>query len=181
MPVLEAGFNQLRSMAKLTKPKLVEIFVDTIQSGGAVVEYRTPRGTHPAVLNIRAEELDSTYRVYIWNLSRGGTNRPIDEYRIQTSGIEGFECKPGETTLILGYWGPLELFIAFDYSKRTARLGRSVSLQIREKSLHEAVLHGVSTYPKDTSEIVVVFDKLRAISYLKNYKAIHMDRRQLSL
>ena len=160
-------------MAKLTKPKLVEIFVDTIQGEGAVVEYRTPRGEHPAVLHVRAQGLDSTYRIYIWNLSRGGTNRPADEYRIQTSGVEGFESRPGETTLILGYWSPLELFIAWDYSKHTTRLGNSVSLQIREQPLHDAVIQGIATHPKETGEIVIVFGKERSITYLKHYEAIH--------
>lgn len=168
-------------MTKLTKPKLVEIFVETIQRCGAIVEYRTPRGTHPAVLNVRTQEFNTTYRVYIWNLTRGGANRPIDEYRIQTSGIDGFECKQDQKTLILGYWAPLELFIAFDYSKHTERLGRSVSLQLREKSLHEGALHGMSTYPKDNGEIVVVFDKLRVLIYLKHQESIHMTSKQLSL
>jgi hypothetical protein len=160
-------------MAKFSKPKLIEIFVNTIQSEGAVVEYRTPRGEHPAVLHVRAQGLDSTYRVYIWNLSRGGTNRPADEYRIQTSGVDGFESRPGETTLILGYWRPLELFIAWDYSKHTTRLGNSVSLQIREQPLHDAVIQGIATYPKETGEIVIVFGKERSITYLKHHEAIH--------
>ena len=160
-------------MAKLTKPKLVEIFVNTIHSEGAVVEYRTPRGEHPAVIHIRAEGIDSTFRVYIWNLSRGGANRPSDEYRIQTSGISSFERKDSETTLILGYWAELELFVAFDYSKHTGPLGNSVSLQIREKPLHDAVIDGISIYPKDSGELVVVFGKERALTYLKHYEAIH--------
>ncbi|SNR53093.1 Protein of unknown function DUF262 [Hymenobacter mucosus] len=160
-------------MAKLTKSKLVEVFVNTIQSEGAVVEYRTPRGEHPAVLYIRAQGLESTYRVYIWNLSRGGARRPADEYRIQTSGVSSFECKPGEITLILGYWAELELFVAFDYSKHTGALGNSVSLQIREKPLHDAVIDGISIYHKESSELVIVFGKERALTYLKHYEAIH--------
>ena len=161
-------------MAKLSKIKLIETLVNTVQSEGAIVEYRTPRGTHPAILNIRDQGLDSTYRVYIWNLSRGGNNRPTDEYRIQASGVEGFESKAGETTLILGYWPALELFIAWDYSKHTMRLGNSVSLQIRERALHDAVIRGLSTHEKkETGEIVVVFSKERSITYLKHHEAIH--------
>lgn len=163
-------------MAKLLKPKLVEIFVDTIQNEGGIVEARTPRGTHPAVLHIRAQGLDNTFRLYIWNLSRGGNNRPVDEYRIQISGLNEFEQQPGETTLILGYWAELELFVAFDYAKHTSRLGASVSFQIREKALHDAVIEGIAIYPKDNEEKVVVFGKESALTYLRNYEAIHAGR-----
>lgn len=162
-------------MAILRKPKLVEIFVDTIQNEGGIVESRTPRGTHPAVIHIRAHELANTFRLYIWNLSKGGNNRPADEYRIQVSGLSEFEQQPRESTLILGYWADLKLFIAFDYAKHTSRLGASVSFQIRERALHDAVVEGIAVYPKD-NENVVVFGQGSVLTYLRNHEAIHAGR-----
>jgi len=160
-------------MAKLSKSKLTDVFVDTIKGEGAVVEYRTPKGEHPAVLFVRAPGVEKAFRVYIWNLSRGGTNRSVTEYRIQTSGVSGFERKQGETTLILGYWAELELFVAFDYSKHTEQLGSSVSLQVGQTALHDAVILGMATYSKDNGEKVVVFGKERALTYLRHQEAIH--------
>lgn len=164
-------------MAKYSKQRLIENLVDAVQGEGVVVEYRTPRGVHPALLNVRTEEFSRTFRVYIWNLSRGGANRPADEYRVQTSGVNSFEQKAGESTLILGYWSELELFVAFDWTKHASTLGSSVSLQIRERPLNEALERGIATYLKN-NELVVVFNKANALSYLTDCKTFHSSERK---
>lgn len=160
-------------MIKHLKPKLVEIFVSTIQSEGAVVEYISDKAAHPAVLYVHSAEIDTRFRIYIWNLSRGGKGRPADEYRIQIHGVSHLVQDEGESTLILGYWDELELFVAFDYKKHDTQLGTSVSLQVREDALHEAVIHGISIHSKENEERVVVFSKESALTYLSNHEQIH--------
>jgi putative restriction endonuclease len=162
-------------MAKLLKTKLIEIFIDAIQIEGGIVESRTPRGTHPAVIHVRAHQLTSTFRLYIWNLSRGGSSRPVDEYRIQVSGLSKFEQQPRERTLILGYWSELQLFVAFDYVKHTSQLGSSVSLQVRKKALDDALTGAIALYSKN-NENVVVFGQGGVLTYLRNHEAIHAGR-----
>lgn len=159
-------------MAKYSKRKLIEKLASAAQAGGAIIEYRTPSGVHPALLNIRTQNFEHTFRVYIWNLSRGGVNRPIDEYRVQTSGIKLFEQNDGESTLILGYWDELEIFVAFDHSKHNTPLGASVSLQVRARALYEALAQGLGTYLKN-NEVVVAFDKGNLLRYLMHHEAIH--------
>ncbi|MEZ0487647.1 GmrSD restriction endonuclease domain-containing protein [Fibrella aquatica] len=159
-------------MVKHTKQKLVEIFIDTIESEGAVVEPLSDKTLHPALIFVYGD-INQNFRIYIWNLSRGGKGRPSDEYRIQITGIKNFVQEEGESTLILGYWAPLELFIAFDYAKHNADLGLSVSLQIREDALHEAVINGIAIHPKETGEFVAVFSRESALIYLRNHEQIH--------
>ncbi|RTQ45837.1 DUF262 domain-containing protein [Hymenobacter gummosus] len=160
-------------MAKHSKQKLVAIFAQTIEGEGAQVEYITPHEAHPAVLDVKTSEFSGRFRIYIWNLSRGGNSRPSWEYRIQVTGVEAFQQGEGETTLILGYWAPLELFVAYDFKKHDAPLGTSVSLQVREEALHEAVIEGITVKGKENAEQVVVFSKESALTYLKNHDAIH--------
>ncbi|MGY3090816.1 hypothetical protein ACVWYF_003877 [Hymenobacter sp. UYAg731] len=160
-------------MAKHSKQQLVEIFVQTIEGEGAHVDYINTRDAHPAVLDVRTSEFSGRFRIYIWNLSRGGNNRPNGEYRIQVTGVDSFKQEEGETTLILGYWASLELFVAYDYKKHDTPLGTSVSLQVREEALHEAVIEGITVRGKENAEQVVVFSKESALTYLKNHDAIH--------
>jgi hypothetical protein len=159
-------------MIKYTKQKLVEIFTDTIESEGVVVEPLSDKTVHPALIFVYGD-VNQKFRIYIWNLSRGGKGRPNDEYRIQITGIKGFVQEEGDSTLILGYWGPLELFIAFDFAKHNVDLGSSVSLQIREDALHEAVINGMAIHSKETGELVAVFSKESALIYLRNHENIH--------
>src|SRR5258708_32579070 len=110
-------------MARLTKYELLENIVRSIYDSGWNVLYSGNTEEPPFRLQIYREEESYKLRIYIWNLTHGGGQaRPQDEYRIQVTGTNHFEQAIGEKTLILGWWGEVEVFAGFDVRKHAGQL-----------------------------------------------------------
>ncbi|MDE0470423.1 MAG: hypothetical protein OXH57_00650, partial [Ekhidna sp.] len=122
-------------MAILSKPRLLEVIVQSTYDCGWQILYLNQ--THPFELRIFNDEESQKLKIVIYNLSHGGgRRRPINEYRIQFK--EANITQPiGYRTLILGYWGDVDVFSGFDYTKhKTPKY--SSSAQILEESLRKA-------------------------------------------
>ncbi len=92
-------------MVQHRKYDLLDIVVQSVNDGAWNVLYMGSISQHPFLLEIYNGEESYLLRVYIWCLTHGGgPARPKDEYRIQITGVDHFEQKPGEKTLILGWW-----------------------------------------------------------------------------
>ena len=118
---------------------------------------------------------DQTYRlcVYIWNLTHGGRNRPVDEWRIQVTGIDRFEPEVGGKTLILGWWDDTEVFAGFDLSRHIGDFGASPSIQLREAALHQAVVNGFAPHNKGNGELAIAFRPDFLATYIQNLELLH--------
>jgi putative restriction endonuclease len=106
----------------------------------------------------------------------GGKARPVDEFRIQITGVTQFEPEPGfeGRTLILGWWEPVGVFAGFDYRRHTGKLGFSPSMQIREPFLLEAhASRGLSPCYKGNQEIAIAFHPEFIIEYIRSLEHMH--------
>ena len=119
-------------MTRLTKTQLFHVFEDAVRESGWSFLYLSPWGNHPARYQVYNGERSHRIGLYIWNLTPGGQNRPEDEWRIQVTGITGFEPEIGGKTLILGWRNDIGVFAGFDLAHHSDAFGASPSIQLRE-------------------------------------------------
>lgn len=161
-------------MANHRKNDLLDIIVQSINDSGWNVLYVGDIKQHPFLLKIYNDEESYLLRIYVWNLTHGGgAARAVDEYRIQITGPDHFEQLAGEKTLILGWWGSVGVFAAFDYLKHSGSLGHSPSMQIREEFLRNALINGFSPCNKDNNEIAVAFRPDFFVNYVQCKDQLH--------
>jgi putative restriction endonuclease len=163
-------------MARHRKSDLLDIIVQSIKECNWNVLYIGDIREHPFLLNVYNGDSDKSYllRVYVWHLTHGGgAKRPIDEYRVQITGIKRFERFQGEKTLILGWWDAGRIFAGFDFMKHSGKLGFSPSIQIREEALRKAHINGIATVNKGNKEIAVAFRPDFFIHYVEGLEDIH--------
>ena len=113
--------------------------------------------------------------VYIWNLTSGGpaSVRPADEFRIQITGINPpLLVEPTSTTLLLGWYEDLSVFVAFDVQKHlTPRF--SASVQVRLPTINQAVDLGFAFQRRTNNELVVVFAPDQFMNYVLSQAQLH--------
>ncbi len=150
-----------------------------IQSGWRLL---LTKKEHPFGIRVFHEDNDVSMDllVYIWNLTHGGgTARPVDEYRIQITGIDEINghqrfIKEGDAqTIILGWWQDGGVFAAFDYEKHSLPLGSSSSIQIRKSCLEQALQYGLAVMDKENGEIVAAFRPDLFMAYVMEKENIH--------
>jgi putative restriction endonuclease len=163
-------------MAKLNhrKYELLDHIIQAVNESDWNVLYTGNISQHPFLLKIYREDESHLLRIYIWNLTHGGGNaRPVDEYRIQITGVAHFEQQENEKTLILGWWDQAGVFAGFDFNKHNGRLGTSPSIQIREKNLRDALINGFSACDRGNGEIAIAFRPDFLGEYVKDLKNLH--------
>jgi len=129
---------------------------------------------HPFILRISKNNESHSVRIYIWNLTHGGGSaRPVDEYRIQVTGVERFEEQPGGHTLILGYREDEDVYAGFDFKMHNGALGASPSIQIRENALNLANVNGYAPYKRGNDEIAIAFRPDFFGEYVRNIVQLH--------
>jgi len=160
-------------MPRLAKQALIQKFIRAIQSRGWNILYLSSIRLHPIDLQIFNKEESYKVRLYIWNITPGGRNRPPDEYRIQITGVDHFTPVPEGKTLIMGWWEDVGVFAGWDYFKHRGRLGRSPSLQIRQHFLEQAYSDGFSVYDKGNRELAAAIRPDFLVDYIRNLEDIH--------
>lgn len=160
-------------MALLSKPHLFHIVESAFRNCGWSFLYLPPVGQHPARYQIYNGERSHIVRAYIWNLTHGGRNRPVDEWRIQVTGVERFEPEIGGKTLILGWRDDIGVFAGFDFSHHRGDFGASPSIQIREAALNHALDHGFAVHNKGNGELSIGFRPDFLAAYIENLEALH--------
>jgi putative restriction endonuclease len=115
-------------------------------------------------------------RLYIWNVRPGGGppgTRPEEEYRIQKMTRAPLELGGGRLTLLLGWYQPYDIFVAWDpAAHQYARY--SVSIQVRAPYIQEANLLGMSVqYRDEPAENVVVVTADNLSSYIEHAHEVH--------
>lgn len=160
-------------MARLRKPQLLNVVEGALRADSFNILHLSQPGTHPGRYQVIRG--DQAYRlcVYIWNLTHGGRNRPVDEWRIQVTGIDRFEPEIGGKTLILGWWDDTGVFAGFDLSRHIGDFGASPSIQLREAALHQAVLNGFAPHNKGNGELAIAFRPDFLATYIQNLELLH--------
>ena len=165
--------SALPDMPTLTKIQLLDVVEMAIREGGWGVLHLSPVGTHPARYQFYRDSGSHRVRVYIWNLTPGGRNRPADEWRIQATGVDRFEVEPDGKTLILGWQDDLGVFAGFDATRHQADLGASPSIQLREDALRQAVTDSFAPHNKGNNELAIAFRPELLASYVANLELLH--------
>ena len=160
-------------MPRLTKRQLLEIVENAVRDSGWNLLYLSPPGIHPARYQVYSGDRSYNVRVYIWNLTHGGRNRPVDEWRIQVTGINHFEPELGGKTLILGWWQETGVFAGLDFAHHGGEFGASPSIQLCEAALHNAVIHGFWPHSKVNDELAIAFRPDFLVSYIENLESLH--------
>jgi len=160
-------------MPRIPKSQLLHVVESAIRESGWGLLYLSPRGTHPARYLIYQGNRSHNIRVYIWNLTHGGRNRPEDEWRIQVTGVDRFEPEIGGKTLILGWQDDVGVFAGFDYTRHAGEFGASPSIQLREAALHQAVVHGFAPHNKGNGELAIAFQPDFLGAYAENLEFLH--------
>jgi len=156
------------------KHDLLDKIVQSINDDGWNVIYLSDPKFHPFRLKLFREKEAYNIRIYIWNLTHGGgAARPVDEYRIQITGVDQFEAEPDGKTLILGWWDEGSVFAGFDFNKHSGALGFSPSIQIREEALRKAHTNGFAPWEKDNQEIAIAFRPDFFVEYIRNLEDLH--------
>ena len=135
-------------MARLPKAQLLGMVERALLDNGWSHLCLSPSAEHPARYSVFRGEQSFVVRAHIWNLTPGGTNRPLDEWRIQATGVERFKAEANGKTLILGWEKERAVFVGFDWRKHLDPIGSSPSIQLRERALDDAVVHGFAIHNK---------------------------------
>jgi putative restriction endonuclease len=152
-------------MANISKNEIFKRFLIGLGTGG--YNYTVVKRNHPFKVRLLYEDNVVLLKVYCWNLTHGGgEKRPIDEYRIQITGVGEFIKENREIVLILGWRDEMGVFSAFDFNYHIGRLGYSPSIQVKENALIEASLNGFSFSTKTTGETVYTFTPAFVMSYI---------------
>ncbi len=160
-------------MPILNKRQLFHVFESSVRDCGWNLLYLQAKPEHPAQYQLYRDDQSFRVRVYIWNLTPGGKNRPEDEWRIQVTGLEQFEAEPNGKTLIMGWQSDMGLFVGFDFAHHNGQLGASPSIQIREAALDLAAVHGFSPHNKGNGELAIAFKPGFLMSYIENLESLH--------
>ena len=139
-------------MVRLGKSELLATVEQAILDGGWRYLCLGPSGDHPARYSVFLGEQRHDVCVYIWNLTPGGRNRPLDEWRIQATGVGRFLADANSETLILGWEDERGVFVGFDRRKHDGQLGHSPSIQLVERTLDDAVRTGFAIHNKGNDE-----------------------------
>ena len=160
-------------MARLPKPQLFARIERALLDNGWSYLSLSPPAEHPARYLIFRGGQRFTTCVYVWNPTRGGRNRPLDEWRIQATGVDRFEPEPGGKTLILGWEDKRGVFVGFDLHKHQGQIGYSPSIQLREHALDEAARHVFAIHNKGNEELAVTFRPDFLPTYIANAESLH--------
>lgn len=159
-------------MATLSRSQLLDRIVDTIQQSGWNVLYLPATAEHPIKLRVYQQETSYQLRIFIWNLTPGGNNRPEDEYRIQIH-VPTLEPEPGFLSLLLGWWDEGNVFAAFDFTKHIGVQGKSSSRQIKKDTLNRAAINGIAAYDKGNGEVAIAMRPDLFMLYVSSLEQLH--------
>lgn len=125
-----------------------------------------------------APEESVALRIYIWNLTSGGPSevRPVDEFRIQITGVDPpLAVNDETTTLLLGWHEEFGVFAGYDVS-RHRQFGSSPSLQVREGSLQAAAQNGMYAQQRTSQDVVIAFAPDQFMHYALRLVELHRFR-----
>jgi putative restriction endonuclease len=159
-------------VARLPKRQLLQIFEDAVRLSGWSVLYLS-KNAHPARYQIYRNGYSYRVQIYIWNITHGGATRASDEYRIQITGIAGFEPEVEARNLILGWWDEVSVFAAWDIRQHLGTLSSSPSMQVSEGALRQALLTGFAPYVNQNGETAIALRPDFMGTYIQFLEQIH--------
>ena len=167
----------------LKKEELFKSVLEAIKDGGWKVYLLNKLENHPLRIKITNNGNEECVVIYIWNITHGGKTRSPEEFRIQITSVDKLEFEENFKTLLLGRAEieGQEIFVAFNPKKHSS-FGFSPSLQVKKKTLEEAIMHGVAFQEKSRSssgeinEVVIAFSSDYILEYILDvYPEYHIE------
>lgn len=114
--------------------------------------------------------------IYVWTLTHGGGHvRPMNEYRIQLTGVDPpLPINPNGFTILTGYEPNSRCFAGFDIRRHKIFSPKSPSIQIPITALHTALQYGLSFVRKANKEIAIGFRSDQFMTYARNADIFHI-------
>ncbi len=163
----------------LTKPQLLDKLVSAVEDSGwspTIIDRE-----HPFKLLVSSSGISIELRVYIWNITPGGGERPADEYKIQITSVDRIETGTSFRTLLLGWDKRHRVFAGWN-AARYETFGKSPALQVKDGTLARAQRTGLAVQPKliregrNVTEVVVAFSPELLAAYFTNLDKYHRPR-----
>lgn len=156
---------------------IVQSILNAFEEGSASAIVVSGEGGNPRQFLVQHASQTFSVWIYIWTLTHGGgAARPVNEYRIQLTGIQQpLARNPNGMTLLMGYEPNSGSFAGFDVSKHLAFSTRSPSIQIPITTLHEALQNGFSFVRKGNDEIAIGLRPDQFLIYCLNAPLLHKE------
>jgi putative restriction endonuclease len=157
---------------------IVQSIIDAFEEGNASAILVSPGTRNPRQFIVQQSNRTFSAWIYIWTLTHGGgAARPVNEYRIQITGIQQpfLPRNPNGITLLMGYEPAIGSFAGFDVSKHLTFSTRSPSIQIPITTLHEALQNGLSFVRKGNDEIAIGIRPDQFLIYCLNAPLLHRE------
>lgn len=164
-------------MPRVPTEELIQSITDALdESNSSCVLISSPR-RNPRRFVVQAGQEMFELWVYIWTLTHGGGRaRPLNEYRIQITGIAPpIALNPTGPTVLLGYEPNLQCFAGFDISKHRIFSTQSPSIQIPITTLDAALQDGFSFAQKGNDEIAIGIRPDQFLAYVLNVELLHQQ------
>jgi putative restriction endonuclease len=160
--------------------KLADAFVEILERSATVIREQSQDRTRPARMQVISPDGTVTDCIlFLWTITGGGGRegvRPVNERRIQITGIDGIPLEPGKRTL-LGGWSEEHGTYAFWDARRHVRFSsNSPSLQVTSETLEAAQNVGIATYLRPTAlgqEVVVGVNPDSLLWYAQQGAPLH--------
>lgn len=156
---------------------IVSSIINAFEEGNASAILVSTGTGNPRHFIVQQSNRTFSIWIYIWTLTHGGgAARPVNEYRIQLTGIQQpLRRNPNGFTLLMGYEPVIGCFAGFDVSKHLTFSTRSPSIQIPITTLHEALQNGLSFVRKGNDEIAIGIRPDQFITYCINAALLHKE------
>jgi putative restriction endonuclease len=162
-------------MPALSPSEIVQSILDALdESDASAVLISASRG-HPRRFIVQSGRNIFELWVYLWTLTHGGgAARPVNEYRIQLTGVQPpLLLNPDGLTILVGYEPNTKCFAGFDLSKHRTFSTNSPSIQIPITTLREALQNGFSFVTKGNDEIAIGIRPDQFLVYCMNAEVLH--------
>lgn len=162
-------------MPSLPTPLLLKSITDALAESNASAVLISSSRRNPRRFVVQAGRNMFELWIYVWTLTHGGgAARPINEYRIQITGLTPpLNLNPVGPTIMIGYEPNLQCFAGFDLTKHTTFSTQSPSIQIPITTLQNALQDGFSFITKGNEEIAIGFRPDQFLSYAINSNLLH--------
>lgn len=140
-------------MARMLFPELAELFVSSLELGGATVLHEHVGDRRPLVCHISDGSRKLVIHSYLWTVTSGGRGRGRpDERRIQITNVDQFRLLPGVQVVVGGYSPDEGVFAFWDVRRHLGFTEGSPSFQISVQTLRRAADRGFDSERREVRE-----------------------------
>ena len=129
----------------------VETFMTHVEMEATAYEMGPTSGSRPASITVVEGGRSKSCLLYLWTVTPGGKNRPLNEWRIQLTNTPGsLRLRPGVRTIVGGWNVECGVWAFWDARRHTRFSRKSPSFQITWETLDAAGQSGIASQVRPT-------------------------------